>query len=29
LPAAGGAGGYRWGPQRKVALLDWEAAKPA
>lgn len=25
LPAAGGAGGYRWGPRRKAALLDWEA----
>lgn len=29
LPAAGGAGGYRWGPQRKAALLDWEATRPA
>lgn len=29
LPAAGGAGGYRWGPQRKAALLDWEATSPA
>ena len=26
LPAAGGAGGYRWGSGRKAALLDWEAA---
>ena len=25
LPAAGGTGGYRWGPGRKAALLAWEA----
>ena len=25
LPAAGGGGGYRWGPGRKLALLEWEA----
>lgn len=29
LPAAGGPGGYRWGAQRKTALLDWEASNPA
>lgn len=29
LPAAGGTGGYRWGPGRKAALLAWEAGSPA
>jgi O-6-methylguanine DNA methyltransferase len=24
VPAAGGVGGYRWGPQRKKRLLDLE-----
>jgi len=29
VPAAGGVGGYRWGPGRKLALLRAEAAGPA
>ena len=24
VPAAGGTGGYRWGPARKAAMLAWE-----
>lgn len=27
VPAAGGTGGYRWGPERKARLLEAEAAK--
>jgi O6-methylguanine-DNA--protein-cysteine methyltransferase len=26
VPAAGGVGGYRWGPARKARLLKAEAA---
>jgi AraC family transcriptional regulator of adaptative response/methylated-DNA-[protein]-cysteine methyltransferase len=29
VPRAGGPGHYRWGRQRKAALLAWEAACPA
>lgn len=25
LPSGGGPGGYRWGPQRKLDLLEWES----
>jgi AraC family transcriptional regulator of adaptative response/methylated-DNA-[protein]-cysteine methyltransferase len=28
LPATGGPGGYRWGSQRKSALLAWESGAP-
>jgi AraC family transcriptional regulator of adaptative response/methylated-DNA-[protein]-cysteine methyltransferase len=27
LRASGALGGYRWGPERKRALLAWEAAR--
>ena len=29
LPATGGPGGYRWGSQRKSALLAWESGAPS
>ena len=28
IPATGGTGGYRWGPERKAALIDHEADRP-